>query len=40
MFFLDKRSNFEKKAHELSYRSNTFNTDQYGITMCRYNTHA
>ena len=23
MFFLKKRSNFEKKPHELSYRSNT-----------------
>ena len=22
MFFLNKRSNFEKKPHELSYRSN------------------
>ena len=22
MFFLNKRSNFEKKSHELSYRSN------------------
>ena len=24
MFFLNKRSNFEKKTHELSYRSNNF----------------
>ena len=23
MFFLNKRSNFEKKPHELSYRSNS-----------------
>ena len=24
MFFLNKRSNFEKKTHELSYRSNIY----------------
>ena len=24
MFFLNKRSNFEKKPHELSYRSNIY----------------
>ena len=27
MFFLNKRSNFEKKTHEWNYRSNTLHTE-------------
>ena len=30
MFFLNKRSNFKKKSHELSYRSNNY--------ICLYET--
>ena len=39
MFFLNKRSNFEKKPHELSYRSNMYmppiRSDVIAYGICR-----
>ena len=34
MFFLNKRSNFEKKTHELSYRSNILRAFKLRSPLC------